>query len=330
MQTLYYYVFCEGVLGVKTNVKNFKWIYGSLAPMISLDEYAKCVIKFEVIIKSEKDLETSIAYNQQFQSYKWVNLNKTLSCRRSFFKKLNIGYDIRIDGNTVYAEIGEHYFKYIKNRVMNLHGTYYLLSDLANIMLMKEGYLTLYASSVYNNNNQRCVINFAPPNTGKTLTAVKLCETNKYSLVGEDVVIIKDNIVYSCPWTNSYRKNKKGNMDNSGSLNRNNSKNEFSLKKESKITDCIVLSLGECEVNRNSKQILKKSQILSEYLFNGYSSPIVNLLGYFDDAFSENWKEYSNNMMKNLINKCNVYFVQSPQSDDFYSIVDKIIEGTDV
>ena len=173
MEKEFFYVFCSGILGVRTNIEGFSWIYGSAAPCSSLAAYETCAIKFDIRLVPEKELEQSTGENiQHFQAYVWNDRSHTLSCRRTLFGKIKLGYDLTIKENTVSAQIGKNYYRFVKHRVMNLHGVYYLLSDLANILLLKNGYLSLYASAVYNRVTERCLVSFAPPNTGKTYTAV--------------------------------------------------------------------------------------------------------------------------------------------------------------
>lgn len=325
MESVYYYIYCEGILGVKTNSINFKWIYGSSATEASKDDYDKCAVKFDIFITPEKSLKPINKNSQRFQSYTWDNQIKKLSCRRKLFKYINIGYDIEIKGNTVQATIGKNYYKYVQNRFMNLHGIYYLLSDLANILLLQNGFASLYASAVHNDLYSRCVVNFAPPNTGKTLTVVKLCELGNYSMIGEDVVISDGKKVFSCPWTCSYRGNEQEG-DTAGALNRVENKGNYIFKNESLISDCIVLSLGDYSITQCKEIVLKKALTLTEYLFNGYASPIVSILRYFDDSFDKPWDDYAHNILGNIVENSNAYLIQSSNSKDFYIVIDKLLK----
>ena len=114
MKKEYYYVYCQGILGVKTNVCDFKWIYGSSAPEVSLSEYDKCVVKFNVCVKPEKYLTKEYDCDRRFQSYSWNEKKRTIVYKRKFLKKLEMGYRLQIDDNTINAEIGTNYFKYVK------------------------------------------------------------------------------------------------------------------------------------------------------------------------------------------------------------------------
>lgn len=325
MENEFYYVYCKGILGVKTNTCDFKWVYGSGAPKVCEEDFEKCIVKFYVYIMPEKQLSKQGFSDKRFQSYEWENSKKTISYRRKFLNSFCIGYNIRIIGNEVWAEVGENYYRFVKNRIMNLHGIYYLLADLANVMLLNNGFLTLYASACCIKDSKRCVVTFAPPNTGKTLTATKLCELSECALVGEDIVISDGNKVYSCPWTNSYRKGSGRKADSAGSLTRVRKHVQIDKIEEGDLTDLIVLSLGEPRIDTNKDSAFKYVSVLNGYLFNYYSSPIVKILGYFDEDYYKEWNEYSKELLKTLVDISNCHIIQSEESEDFMDTIHKII-----
>ncbi|MBR5309850.1 MAG: hypothetical protein IKU42_01840 [Oscillospiraceae bacterium] len=319
------YVYCSGILGAKTNIKNFKWIFGSIAPEVSDEEYKKCALKFEISVKPEKDLIEPNVFTESFQSFLWEESSKTIFYRRTFPFGFNIGYNIKIDEDTVFVEMGSNYYKIIKNRFMNLHGSYYLLSDLANMLLLKKGYLTLYASSVYFSTLKRGLVCFAAPNTGKTLTATTLCSEKKAFLIGEDVLIFNDGKVFSCPWTNSYRKNTV--VDSVADLRKPEKNLKYEFKEYCDLTDVVVLSKGEKEINKSKEDVLKKMNILNGYLFNYYSSPIVKTLGYFDEEYYKPWNNVSEKILEKMMNKKNCYIIKSEDSKSFAEIIYNEITG---
>ena len=330
MEKEYYYVYCKGVLGVKTNFHDFAWVYGSSAPVASSEEYDQCVVKFNVYIKLEKHLSRQYVCDRRFQSYSWDSKQQTLFYDRQFFKKIGIGYRLQMDGNVVNAEIGANYARLVKNRVMNMHGIYYLLSDLANVLLLKNGFLTLYASSVQMEALQRCTVNFAPPNTGKTCMATLLCERYGGTLVGEDIVIFDGEKVHACPWTNSYRKAENSVLDSSGSMRREKRNSENISEDACKITDLTVLSLGNRKIDIDTSRILKDISILNGYLFHYYSTPIVKGLIYFDERYDRPWSVYAEDFLKKMTTNCCCYQLQSEESVDFAEIFYKMISDKEI
>lgn len=320
MNKEFYYIYCKGILGVKTNDLDFRWVYGSAAPQASYKEYEACAVKFDLCVKPEKELEFD-GGDQRFQSYTWNSQTKTIYCRRTLFRMLKIGFNIMIDGNTVYADIGRNYYKFVRNRVMNLHGIYYLLADLANVLLLKNGYLSLYASAVYSERHNRCAVFFAPPNTGKTLTAGKLCEHFGCRLVGEDVVITDARKAYACPWTLSGRK-KAAMSDDAGALGRSRKSVDAEICEVCEVTDLTLLSLGQCCEECERSTFVHQIDILNGYLFGYYSTPIVKILAYFDEEYRKSWNLLSFNMLNCMVDRCTCQLICTDSSTEFYKFVD--------
>ncbi len=326
MKNEYYYVYCKGILGVKTNIHDFKWVYGSVAPSASPEEYEKCIIKFDICVKPESRLSEIAHCDKKFQAFSWDDTDKALSYSRNIMSRFRIGYNIRFDGDTVRAEIGKRYLKYIKHRTMNLHSVYYLLSDLANIMLLSKGLLTLYASGVHHAPDERGIVCFAPPNTGKTVTATKLCELPGYSLVGEDIIITDGNSLFACPWTSSYRR-KPSVLDSAGSVGRVRGAGRQDVCETCRVTDLAVLSLGESAKSADTDELLHRICMLNGYLFNYYSSPIVKVLGYFDPSYCKPWSETALTMLRDMATACRCRSIQCASPLDFWQSIDSDISG---
>ncbi len=315
-----YYVYCRGILGVRTNLPGFAWVYGSVAPESTAEEYEACAVKLVVSIVPEQALSKDGSCDKRFQSYGWNAEKQRLSCRRTLLRLLRLGYDIRLEGSTAYAEIGENYYRLIKNRTMNLHGMYYLLADLANVMLLKNGYLTLYASAVYCEATGRCVVNFAPPNTGKSLTASTLCAAPGCGLVGEDVVITDGNHVFACPWTCSHRK-KDGKMDSAGSLGREKVRTGAEIRHMCDLTYITALSLGNLEISESKEEVLGRICTLNGYLFQYYSSPIVKLLAYFSRDYAAAWNVRAEQMLRAMVDRAACASLQCQAPTEFAEII---------
>ena len=321
-----YYVYCKGILGVKTNLPDFKWVYGSVAPACSLEEYEQCKVKFSVFVHPEKELPECLSCDQQFQAYMWNQQQQTIFYRRTMLSCLKIGYNIKFSDNHVEVHVGKNYLKFVQKRVMNLHGMYFLLSDIANMMLLKNGLLTLYASSVYFPEQKRGLVCFASPNTGKTVTVTKLCEHFDYGFVGEDIVITNGKELFACPWTSSYRK-KASRFDTAGSMQRVSNSNIEKVCENCDLTDLIVLSLEEKSIRSDKKELLHKICILNGYLFSYYSSPIIKILGYFDGDNYNEWNENAKEMLGQMVNACDCHVIGSRDPLGFFESVHSVVSG---
>lgn len=309
---VYYYVYCNGILGIKTNKRNFKWIYGSVAPLATAETYDACLIKFDICFKPERKL-SEVKGKQKFQSYTWDSEEQTIFCRRTLFGKIKIGYNMTFSSNQVFLEIGENYDRFVQKRVMNLHGVYYLLSDIANLLLLKNGLLTLYASAVWCPSFEKGIVCFAAPNTGKTVTATQLCKDRDCYLVGEDIVITDGEHLFACPWTCSYR-GAKTTWDSGGAVGRKGNLFTSKTRNMCDITDLAVLITDREDNIRGKDEAERLMILLNGYLFHYYNSPIIKILGFFEKKYDVEWYMSAKVFLERMAKKyeCHVFCSQNP------------------
>lgn len=80
------------------------------------------------------------------------------------------------------------------------------LRNIAFLRLLRLGFLLSHGACVKSPEGQGCLL-IAPPDTGKTTTAVKLVVENDWKIVSEDLVVLR-SIAFSCPLTATYIGNK--------------------------------------------------------------------------------------------------------------------------
>lgn len=312
-----YYVYCDGVLGVKTNRTDFRWIYGSNAPEATAEEFEKCAVRLTVRVRPERMLEHDLRLEKRFQSYLWDG--KTLHCRRRLCH-VPIGYDITLTGSSAQVELGSNYYRLVRHRVMNLHGAYYLLSELANILLLQQGFLTMHAAAVFYKPQDRGAVYFAPPDTGKTRTALELCRLPGYQLVGEDVIISDGQRLFGCPWTGSCRRGGRK-LDSAGSVGRRSRPAVTQIRRVCPVTDMTLLSLGNQAGQPDGQEILRQMCLLNGYLFQYHSSPIVKILAYFDEKYHVLWEKKAEQLLAQMAQRCRCGRVQAQHPADFVRLV---------
>lgn len=319
MNKVYYGVYCKSILAVKTNIKSFRWVYGSAPLVADEEEYQECLVKVNATIVPEKKLEKIKAYDKRFQAYTWNRDNNELAYRQTLLG-LPIGYNIRLDGSTIHANIGKNYYRFIKNRVMNLHGIYYLLSDIANTVLLNRGYLTLYAAAVADESSNSGTVLFAPPNTGKTVTATMLCRQFGYSLVGEDVVITDGVHIYGCPWTHSYRK-KDNRLDRAGFFRRGKRPEKLQNCDKCNMSEMVAFSLGVPDIDTRKEELCRQIRLLNGYLFGYYNTPVIKILSYFDQVFDVPHGERAEKLLGDMAERCRCRCIQAKDTMDFYRLI---------
>ena len=248
-----------------------------------------------------------------------------------------MAYSLAFDESTctVKAAFGKNYYRMVRHRIMNLHDAYYLLSDLANVLLLKCGYLTMYCAAALHCESGRVIALFAPPNAGKSYTIKQLCETENYKLIAEDIALLNRNVqIVSCPWTCSYR-NVKSNIlnssDSSGTFLRAHKRlPEYeAIQKALRLSDLILLNRAEGNPAIAVDDIEKRILILNKYLFCGYNSPIINVLAFFNRDFDQGWEERACSIMKLAFLECKVTAISCESADAFPAKVDEIFSRGD-
>lgn len=240
---------------------------------------------------------------------------------------MRIAYSISFGENEVYVVLGRSYANLVRYRFMNLHGACYLLSDLANIFLLKNGYVTLYCSAALHKESGRVVAMFAAPNTGKSYTVKRLCETGDYAQIAEDVAIVdKEGKIVGCPWTNSYRKSssqKRFQLDDGGTFARKThyvSKNRIKSD-DGRLSDLILLSRTQEKTETDKLEVRKRILILNKYLFSGYNSPIVNVLAFFNDEFNKDWESVERSILRSVFLRCDAVELSNEKANFYEDII---------
>src|SRR5690606_6387656 len=73
-----------------------------------------------------------------------------------------------------------------------------ILTNVAVVALIEKGFAPLHCAAVVRGNDGIAL--FAPPNTGKTYTTLRLIESG-WKFVSEDVAITDGSQVFGCPYT---------------------------------------------------------------------------------------------------------------------------------
>ncbi|MDN7226332.1 hypothetical protein QWY15_03400 [Planococcus sp. N064] len=206
---VYYFIAAKGILGVKTNIKEFKWSFGSNMPEGTLDEYENCAVKMHIALEefNDDDLLGNLGRYHYFNGSPGED-------KLYYTRKLPINKKLRLKAENLLSDepkitVNRTYYKLITHRIMNLHSLHYIATDLAALLLLRKGYAPIHCSAF--KAGDATVAIFAPPDTGKTLSAMTACGDFGASFIAEDLAITDGKNIFSVPWTNSfdhYAKNK--------------------------------------------------------------------------------------------------------------------------
>ncbi|WP_435415576.1 hypothetical protein [Polaribacter aestuariivivens] len=204
----YFYSPVDDIIGVKTNIENFSFSYGMAMPYTDESNFNNSLIKITLNVvkgrveptKEEKEKMGKFHYFNGFPD------KGEMYYERNFLYGKKLQFKVSgIDTNNIEITVNKNYMRFVKHRFMNIHSIGYILTDIINLRLMHNNLAPLHCSGVVVNDN--CYGIFAPPNTGKTLTAMTLCMDNnsKYKFIAEDLALTNGKDIFAVPWTSTFR-----------------------------------------------------------------------------------------------------------------------------
>ncbi len=338
-----YFVYVDGILGVKTNEKEFAWSYGTVAPKSTKEKFDVCMIKINVDVRHSNEVFDEDIDINKMGKYHYFRANKNenkVYYERNFLGRSKLRYSIQLNGNEINVVVGKNYMKYVKHRIMGLHSMSYTLTDITAGLLLKNGIATIHCSAV--NKGQQSIIIFAPPNTGKTLTSIQLCKDHNFKFIAEDFALTDGVNVWSVPWTSTFRyyddinESKIDTIVNKItsvlpvmeliSVKKNKSIDKYlgedSIKHFSKATDIVVLERGVSDIERGKSEGLRKLINLNKYEFNYHKAPSIVVMDYFNDGFSpEAMYETEKSILSKLIENCNYVSISEENALNYANVV---------
>jgi hypothetical protein len=186
---------------------------------------------------------------------------------------------------------------------MNLHSADYILTDLAAILLLRRGFAPLHCSAF--RKGEATVVVIAPPNAGKTLSAMTACLKHDASYLAEDLALTDGETIYSVPWTSTFRYYSQ--IDQSLSANALSALtrivplvellplrkpkpitgflNGTKILTKSRTTHLVVLERGTPVVRTlSTEEAYRKASNLNRYEFNYRKSPLIIAYEFFNQA----------------------------------------------
>lgn len=340
---LNYFVYIKDILGVKTNLDSFKWVYGSVAPKTSKPEFDKCKIKIDLSVRKTSDVFDKSYDIEKLDRYNYFyaqkNKNKIYYDRNLIFNS-KLRYSIEILNNNINIIINKNYYKFIKYKFMNLHSLGYILSDIVSGILLLNGYATLHCSSV--KIGEKTIVIFAPPGTGKSITSINLCEDIDAKFISEDIAITDGDIIYSVPWTSTFRFynhdkelkidklidfiNKKIPLFQLVSIKKKKSIQSYmeniSFVDSSKITDIIILGKGETNILKTNEDIFENIVNLNKYEFNYHKSPSMLVINYFNLNMSvDEMYRVEKDIINKMVSNSNTYRILTTNAFEYSEVI---------
>ena len=204
----YFYSPVEKIIGVKSNIENFSFSYGMAMPYVNESMFNDALIKITLNVISGR-VEPTAEEKKNMGKFHYFNSfpnQGEIFYERNFLFGRKLQFKVAgIDTNNIVISVNKDYMRFVKHRFMNIHSIGYILTDIINLRLMHNNLAPLHCSGVVVNKNGYAI--FAPPNTGKTLTAMTLCmdDNSKYKFIAEDLALTDGENLFAVPWTSTFR-----------------------------------------------------------------------------------------------------------------------------
>lgn len=314
------YVHVPGVIGIRTNIKKFRWGYGECVLPSSDSSFNECKIKVFLEEKKDKDVFDGLnldSYTNVFRDFK----AKPRSLSVIFEKKVgavHLRFSVSIQGDCVRVSVGSSYLKTVRIKLMYIHPISYMLFDIVSMLLLRRGMTTLYCSAAELNNG-RAVVCIAPPNTGKSLTVLQLKNKHGAKILAEDMAVTDGVSIWGAPYTGLYR-----NYHDAGlKPDKQNTAQSFAEK----IQAAFILQKGaknnECQPE-NSAGLMT---LINRYSLGYYYSPCVRVLDYYNSGFDiKDAQKTEEQILKKIVDNTHTYLIERQNSLDFAACIQSLVE----
>lgn len=275
-----YYENVPGIIGVKTNCHDFFWGFGKCAAPVSQEVFDRCRIKVFLDVRADRDVFRDIspgAYTCDFRHFKVAPEQGSLLFDQTVKKALHLRYVLTVTDDTVRLTVGKTYFKTIRTKLMYVHPVAYILFDVAALLLLRHGMTTLYCSAVRFSDGRSAVF-MAPPNTGKSLCALKLRKDFGAKIVAEDMAVTDGTSLWGAPDTNLYRNYKDNSL-----MDFDRAEGAVTLDK---VDYLAILQKADVSAVESPDEFEKKLLLLNRYSLGYYYSPCIRALGYYNRSIS--------------------------------------------
>lgn len=305
------YVHVPGVVGIRTNIKGFRWGYGKCVSPSLDSSFNECKIKVFLEERKDRNVFDGLdidSYTGVFRDFK----AKPQSASVIYEKKtgtVNLRFSVSIQGDCIRAAVGRSYLKSIRIKLMYIHPISYILFDVVSMLLLRRGMTTLYCSAAKLNNG-RVAICVAPPNTGKSLTVLQL--KNKYGarILAEDMAVTDGESIWGAPYTGLYR-----NYHDAGLKP---DKQNTDLSFADKIQAAFILQKGSSNNESRPENCADLMTLINRYSLGYYYSPCVRVLDYYNCDFDIKAAQRTEEQILGLIvDNTHTYVIERHNSLDF-------------
>ncbi len=308
----YYYVFSKNLIGIKTNRASFSWPFGEPQEGFTKDDFDACLIKVDLTVMSNKALSKRISaetgpYKNRFLYFTFDSHSDTITYSKALFGFIGLLFRVRIRDNHVYMEVGNVYYRFIKNKVMNIHSVSYLLYDIVTMLLLMNGITPIYAASLLVDEKE--VFIWGPPRSGKSYTSLDFVKNDHAVLLSEDISLTDGSTVWAVPYTDTFgqysrkmmifREEVRVGTQDSVTLSR-----PYIVHLREKVQEMPAAT------TMTKEDSLLYQKALNKYLFHYRSSPICLVWAFFHQYDLDTLAETEDTVLKKIISESELLTLQ--------------------
>lgn len=313
------YVHVPGVIGIRTNIKGFRWGYGKCVSPSSDSSFNECKIKVFLEEKKDQNVFDGLdidTYTEVFRDFK----AKPQAVSVIYEKKVGavkLRLSVSIQGDCVRVTVGRSYLKNIRIKLMYIHPVSYMLFDIVSMLLLRRGMTTLYCSAAELHNGS-AVLCVAPPNTGKSLTVLQLMNRYGARIIAEDMAVTDGTSIWGAPYTGLYR-----NYHDAGlKPNKQNIVQPFAKK----IQAVFILQKGSINDECKPENYVDLMTLINRYSLGYYYSPCVRVLDYYNRGFDiKEAQSTEEQIVKKIADNTLTYFIERQNSLDFAECIQSLL-----
>jgi len=341
------HIIIPGLLEIQSNVDKIYTKYGaSIDNELIQFEDNELILNYTVL----NDFESPTYLNQKYHFFYGKESLDEIYYERPIvgnFKVKLLIKDIKEESPKMF--VNSFYYRYIRFQVESVYPPYTHLTDIATIKLLEKGYISLHSSAISYDNDG--ILIFAPPDTGKTLTALSSLDFG-YKFISEDITISDGKYIIGCPFTSTFyhllNKTDIGwskyiiyNISNKissaipilgyfiGSIPKNVFEiiGEKKIDKKAKIKMICILGKGDQNIKEVDKEeTFLRLSILNRSEFNYYKNPLLLTYFYFNKDLDLNKLiEKEKEILLNIINRSENYLIKANNPSKYIELIRELM-----
>lgn len=276
----FYFEYIPGILSAKSNISRFNWSFGTKVPYATKEKYEGCKLHIDLQVVPDCEVLLHTDINKFCCDFRFFKINPTENSvvyDRWIKNTVHLVYHLKMESDNIRVVVGQTYWRVVKQKFMNIHSMKYILLDMVTVLMLCNGLCPIYCSAVSKRDGEGSIF-LAAPNTGKSLTALKLCSEHiELSMITEDLAVTDGHRLWGVPYSNSFRnyhdkklkgREKKIRKTNSATIN-----HVFFLDKADKPSSW--------PKERNAEKMM----CLNNYLIAYASSPVLRALCYYHPEY---------------------------------------------